>query len=497
MNDVKKLAGQTAIYGIPTIVGRFLNYFLVPLYTYSMATHNYGMVSELYAYISFLMIILTYGMETAFFRYSQTEKNNNVVYNTALLSLISSSMLFLIVAFSYLSSISAKLGYADHKEYIGLFLLILALDALRAIPYALIRNQQKAKRFAFIKSVDIFSNILFNLFFLLLCPWLMKTDMSTLVAWFFNPNDLVFYIFVSNVFSSGIAFLLLLPEFLQFQFNFDFKLWRKMLLYGIPVMIGGLAGMVNETFDRVALKHLVTVPDTILSPDEINSYKMSQLGIYGACYKLSIVITLFIQAFKFAAEPFFFSKMKKDDAKETYSNVMTIFVIFLCVIFLGVMAYIDLFKYFIGSDYRVGIKVVPILLIGNLCLGIYYNLSIWYKITDRTRYGAYIALFGAAITLILNYLLVPVLGYMGAAWTTCICYLSIMIVCYLFGQKFYPVDYKVKRLVIYIFGAIGLFVIMANLPFSSVGLKMLINTILLLLFIAGAYKFDVKQLIKR
>jgi len=209
------------------------------------------------------------------------------------------------------------------------------------------------------------------------------------------------------------------------------------------------------------------------------------------------VITLFIQAFKFAAEPFFFSKMKKDDAKETYSNVMTIFVIFLCVIFLGVMAYIDLFKYFIGSDYRVGIKVVPILLIGNLCLGIYYNLSIWYKITDRTRYGAYIALFGAAITLILNYLLVPVLGYMGAAWTTCICYLSIMIVCYLFGQKFYPVDYKVKRLVIYIFGAIGLFVIMANLPFSSVGLKMLINTILLLLFIAGAYKFDVKQLIKR
>ena len=495
MNDVKKLAGQTVVYGVPTIVGRFLNYFLVPLYTYSMATHNYGVVSELYAYISFLMVILTYGMETAFFRYSQTENDKSGVYNTAFLSLTTSTILFLIISFSFLSSISTKMGYGNHKEYIGLFLLILALDALRAIPYALIRNQQRAKRFAFIKSVDIFSNILFNLFFLLLCPWLMKTDLCGWIDWFFNPNDLVLYIFISNLFASGIAFLLLLPELLQFRFNFDFKLWRKMLLYGFPVMIGGLAGMVNETFDRIALKHLVSIPDTITLPDDVNLYKMSQLGIYGACYKLSIVITLFIQAFKFAAEPFFFSKMKKENAKETYSNIMTVFVIFLCVIFLGVMAYIDVFQYFVSSDYRVGLKVVPILLIGNLCLGVYYNLSIWYKITDRTKYGAYIALIGAAVTLVLNYLLVPVMGYMGAAWATCICYISIMIICYLFGQKFYPVNYKVTRLVAYIFGAIGLYAIMAILPFSSLTLKMAANTVLLLGFMAAAYRFDIKRLI--
>ena len=494
MSDVKKLAGQTAIYGIPTIIGRFLNYFLVPLYTYSMATHNYGIVSELYAYISFLMIVLTYGMETAFFRYSQTEAKPNLVYNTALLSLITSTALFLLISFSSLSPVSAMLGYANHKEYIGLFLLIMALDALRAIPYALLRNQQKAKRFAFIKTVDIFSNIFFNLFFLALCPWLMKTDFSETIKWFFDPNDLAFYIFISNVLASGIAFILLLPEFLQFRLQFDFKLWGKMLVYGFPVMIGGLAGMINETFDRIALKHLVSVPETITSPESIDAYKMSQLGIYGACYKLSIVITLFIQAFKFAAEPFFFSKMKKDDAKETYSNVMTVFVIFLCLIFLGVIAYMDIFKYFVGPKYRAGLEVVPILLIGNLCLGIYYNLSIWYKITDRTKYGAYIALIGAVITLILNYLLVPLYGYTGAAWTTCICYASIMVICYLFGQKFYPVDYKIKRLAAYLFGAIALYAIMAILPFSSAVLRMFANTILLFVFIAAAYKFDIKKL---
>jgi O-antigen/teichoic acid export membrane protein len=496
MSDIKKLAGQTAIYGAPTIIGRLLNYFLVPLYTYSMATHNYGVVSELYAYIAFLMVILTYGMETAFFRYVQTEQDKSRVYNTSLLSMFASTTLFLIISFSCLSSIAANMGYGDNREYIGLFLLILALDALRAIPYALIRDRQQAKRFAFIKSADIFSNIFFNLFFLLLCPWLMKTNLSGCVAWFFNPNDLVFYIFLANMFASGIAFLLLMPEFLQFRVNFDFKLWGKMLLYGFPVMIGGLAGMINETFDRIALKHLITVPDTIVAAAEINAYKMSQLGIYGACYKLSILITLFIQAFKFAAEPFFFSKMNNKDAKETYANVMTVFVISLCVIFLGVMAYIDVFKYFIGSDYRVGIKVVPILLAGNLCLGIYYNLSIWYKITDRTKYGAYIALIGAAVTLVLNYLLVPVYGYMGAAWTTCICYLTIMIVCYLFGQKFYPVDYKVARLAAYILGAIGLYGVMAILPFSSVVLKMGINTSLLFVFIAVACKLDIKDLIR-
>jgi O-antigen/teichoic acid export membrane protein len=497
MSDIKTLAGQTAIYGVPTIIGRFLNYLLVPLYTYNIATQNYGVVSELYAYIAFLMIILTYGMETAFFRFTQTEKDKTVVYNTSMLSLFISTSLFLIITFLLINPISSALEYSNNKNYIYLFLLILALDALRAIPYALLRYEQKAARFALIKSIDIFSNILFNLFFILLCPILYKENNSLITPWF-NPNDLVLYIFLSNFLASLIAVILLLPEYIRFRFRFNFKLLKKMLAYGLPVMVGGLAGMINETFDRIALKHLVSIPKELsLDAKTINDYKMSQIGIYGACYKLSIIITLFIQAFKFAAEPFFFSKMKQKDAKESYSNVMTIFIIFLCIIFLGVMGYIDIFKYFIGKDYREGLKVVPILLGANLFLGIYYNLSIWYKVTDKTIYGAYIAIFGALITLILNYLLVPTMGYMGAALTTLVCYFAIAALCYLLGQKYYPINYNLKHIFIYIFSTLLLYLLMTILPIESTTIKLLVNTILIIIFVFIAYKLDIKQQIRK
>lgn len=497
MSDIKRLASQTAVYGIPTIVGRFLNYFLVPLYTYNIATQDYGVVSELYAYVAFLMIILTYGMETAFFRFSQ-DYDKSKVYNTALFSLMVSTTLFLLITFLSLSPICSAMQYSNHKTYIALFLIILALDALRAIPYALLRRENMAKRFAFIKTVDIFSNILFNLFFIALCPILYDKGFYIITSWF-NPNDLVLYIFISNCLASFISFILLIPQFSQFRFNIDFKVLKRMLVYGFPVMIGGLAGMVNETFDRIALKHLVTIPDNITDTAKMAEYKMSQIGIYGACYKLSIVISLFIQAFKFAAEPFFFSKMKQQDAKKSYSEVMTAFVIFLCFIFLVVMGYIDLFQYFMGKDYRIGIMVVPILLMANIFLGIYYNLSIWYKVSDKTKYGAYIALIGAAITLIGNYFLVPILGYKGAAWTTLICYFVISLLCYLIGQKFYPVAYKVKRIVFYILFSIGLYSVMYYLQdnIQNIMLRLAINTALIIVYLILCYILDFKKIIKQ
>lgn len=497
MSDIKRLASQTAVYGIPTIVGRFLNYFLVPLYTYNIATQDYGVVSELYAYVAFLMIILTYGMETAFFRFSQDYDKSNV-YNTALFSLMVSTTLFLLITFLSLSPICSAMQYSNHKTYIALFLIILALDALRAIPYALLRRENMAKRFAFIKTVDIFSNILFNLFFIALCPILYDKGFYIITSWF-NPNDLVLYIFISNCLASFISFILLIPQFSQFRFNIDFKVLKRMLVYGFPVMIGGLAGMVNETFDRIALKHLVTIPDNITDTAKIAEYKMSQIGIYGACYKLSIVISLFIQAFKFAAEPFFFSKMKQQDAKKSYSEVMTAFVIFLCFIFLVVMGYIDLFQYFMGKDYRIGIMVVPILLMANIFLGIYYNLSIWYKVSDKTKYGAYIALIGAAITLIGNYFLVPILGYKGAAWTTLICYFVISLLCYLIGQKFYPVAYKVKRIAFYILFSLGLYSVMYYLQdnIQNIMLRLAINTALIIVYLILCYILDFKKIIKQ
>ncbi len=489
MSDIKKLAGQTAVYGIPTIVGRFLNYFLVPLYTYNIAASQYGMVSELYAYVAFLMIILTYGMETAFFRYSQ-EYDRNKVYNTAMLSLLSSTALFLLITFLCLRPITSALEYQNHPSYIVLFLLILAVDALKAIPYALLRLENKPKRFALVKSTDIFANIIFNLFFIAFCP-------TQSFTWF-DKNDLVFYIFLSNLLACLIAMLMLLPEYKRFRFDVDFSLLRKMLSYGFPVMIGGLAGMVNETFDRIALKHLVNTPQDIANnPSQIASWKMAQIGIYGACYKLSIVISLFIQAFKFAAEPFFFSKMKKKDAKQSYSSVMTAFVMFLSLIFLVVMGYIDIFKYFIGTEYRVGLTVVPILLMANIFLGIYYNLSIWYKVTDKTRWGAIISIIGALVTIIGNYLLVPYMSYMGAALTTLICYVSIAVICYAVGQKHYPVRYDVKRCLFYIVLAVCLYFVSAFVRDLNLGLPLtlLASTILIVIYILVALR-DIKKLLR-
>ncbi|MBR1775021.1 MAG: oligosaccharide flippase family protein [Bacteroidales bacterium] len=497
MSDIKKLAGQTAVYGVPTIVGRFLNYFLVPLYTYNIAASEYGMVSELYAYVAFLMIILTYGMETAFFRYSQ-EYDKNKVFNTAMLSLLCSTAMFLLVTFICLKPITNALEYQGHPSYIVLFLLILAVDALKAIPYALLRRENKPKRFALIKTMDIFSNILFNLFFIALCPYLYKNTDIAVIKSFFNPNDLVFYIFLSNLLACVIAMVMLIPEYRKFRWNFNFSLLKKMLTYGFPVMIGGLAGMVNETFDRIALKHLVRTPQDITDTSQIASWKMAQIGIYGACYKLSIVISLFIQAFKFAAEPFFFSKMKKADAKQSYSSVMTAFVMFLSLIFLVVMGYIDLFQYFMGSEYRIGLEVVPILLMANIFLGIYYNLSIWYKVTDKTKWGAIIAIIGAVITLAGNYVLVPLMYYMGAAITTLICYVSIAVICYFVGQRHYPVAYNVKKCLFYIFFALALYFVTLLARNAELGtvFNLIISTILILIYLAVAFKLDIKRMIR-
>ena len=475
MSDIKKLAGQTAIYGLPTILGRFLNYLLVPVYTYSLTADKYGVVSELYAYISFLMIILTYGMETAYFRFCQKQDDKSVVFNTSLFSLFCTTSLFVLLTFFNIESISSAMQYENEQNYIKWFLIIVALDAFRAIPYAKLRQENKAARFALIKSIDIFSNIGFNLFFFFIL----------------KPANLVECIFISNFLASAISVVMLLPEYSKFRFKISFSLLKQMLIYGLPVMIGGLAGMVNETFDRIALKKLLTCPENTA---DCNTYAMQQIGIYGACYKISIVMSLFIQAFKFAAEPFFFSKMKSQDAKQTYSSVMIVFTIFLLTIFLGVIAYMDLFQYFVSEEYRVGLNVVPILLLANFCLGIYYNLSIWYKVSDKTIYGAYISGIGAAITLVLNFILVPRLGYMGAAYTTLICYASIMIICWAIGQKFYPVKYPIKRFLLYVILALGLYFVMnvfQNL--DNTALRLSINTICVLTFLVVAFFLDIKK----
>jgi len=487
LGKLKQLAGQTAIYGLSSIVGRLLNYLLVPLYTNIFTPGQYGVVTELYAYLSFLIIVLTYGMETGFFRFCESGKNDTRVYSTSLISLFVSSSFFILLSVIFAKPVATALDYGNHSEYIIWLGLIIGFDAMSAIPFAWLRQQGKAFRFASVKLINIAVNICLNLFFLILCPYLILHGYK-IPVWLYNPAVGVGYVFVANMIASAVTLILLIPD-MRVAWVFDNGLWKKLLIYSLPLLIAGLAGMVNETFDRAMLKQLL--PDA--------STAMEQLGIYGANYKVAILMTIFIQTFRFAAEPFFFSQAKEKNAKELYAEVMKYFVIFGLFIFLGVMLYLDIVKYFIGPEFRSGLKIVPILLLANLFLGIFFNLSIWYKLTNKTHWGAYLALFGAAITIILNFWLIPIIGYMGSAWATLICYFAMMVVSYLIGNIFYKINYPLLRIGIYFAVASGIYIISQVHQISSMSLSLFVNTILFLLFVAFVYYMEplLKQKFKR
>ncbi len=438
MSQLKKLASQTAVYGLSTILGRLLNYLLVPLHTRVFGTADYGVVSEWYAYSSFFIVTLTYGMETAFFRFSQDAEKKDKVFPTAFSSISVTSLIFMLCMGAFAQPIANAIRYPDHPEYIIYFALILGLDAIASIPFALLRGQNRPAKFAVIKNVNIISNILLNLYFLMLCPYMLRESNISLP--FYRENVGVGYVFISNLAASIITLPLLYKEIMCIKKGFDAALWRKMAAYGLPLLVVGLGGMVNETLDRAIMKYLLPAGKGTLS----------QVGIYGANYKLSILMSLFIQAFRFAAEPFFFSHAKTSDKKAIYARVMDYFVIVCLGIFLLVTLYIDAFKYFIGEPFYEGLKVVPVLLLANLCLGIYYNLSIWYKLSDQTNKGAMISLMGAGITIGLNIWWIPLFGYTGSAWATFICYFSMMLVCYFMGMKYYPIPYHVKRVLCFV-----------------------------------------------
>ncbi|MCK9339328.1 MAG: oligosaccharide flippase family protein [Bacteroidales bacterium] len=473
MPSIKKLVGQTAVYGFSTILGRLLNYLLVPLHTYLFQPAQYGIVGELYAWVSLFVVILTYGMETAFFRFSQIDEYKNKCYSTAIVSLFTTSVIFSVLCSCFAQPIAGWMQYGNHPEYITWIAIIISIDALTSIFFASLRLQMKAVKFAVVKITNILVNILLNLFFLLLCPYLLKNGIATeFLNTIYDPEIGVGYIFIANLAASIVTLVMLAPDIFKIRVTFSWSLWRKMFAYAFPLLILGLAGIVNETMDRVLLKNL--------SPAEI---AQSQVGIYSACYKISIMMTIFIQAFKYAAEPFFFSKSKDADAKATYAVVMKYFVLCCAVMFLGIMLYIDIVKYFVGPEYHQGLVVVPILLLANLFLGIFYNLSIWYKLTGQTRFGAYIALIGAAITLGLNYLLIPVIGYLGSAWATFACYFCMMVLSYILGQKYYHVNYQIGKILFSIAAAVAIYYGSTFLPIENFSLKMVVNTCLLIGYI--------------
>ena len=442
-NILKKLASQTAIYGLSSIIGRLLNYLLVPLYTRVFAASEYGVVTELYSYVGFLLIIFTYGTETAFFRFIKDAEQPSKVYSTIMVSLLGTSAFFVGLFLLFAVPISELIQYENHVEYIIWFALILGFDALSSIPFAHLRYKEKAWQFAAIKLTNIGLSIGLILFFLKGCPLLAPH--SSFIQRFYNPEIGVGYIFISNLIASAVTLFLLLPELIKIKWQFDFELWKKMILYALPLVVAGFAGTINEMLDRVILKYLL--------PYDLET-NMSHLGIYGACYKLSILMTLFTQAYRFAAEPFFFAQSKQGNAKEVYAFAMKFFVVAGSFIFVGIMLFLDIVKYFIDVSYHEGLVIVPILLLANLCLGMYYNLSIWYKLTNKTIIGAYMGILGAVITLILNFLLIPHIGYLGSAWATLVCYATMVLVSYLLSRRYFPIPYAVKNILSYLFIAI-------------------------------------------
>ena len=437
-NPVKKLAGDTAIYGLGTMVPRFLNYLLVPLYTiYVFTKAEYGQVTLLYSYVAILLVLLTFGMETAFFRYANKSKDPKKVFNTATSSILIVSLLFILLIFGFSSKIAELIQYPSNIEYVQIIALIIAIDAITAIPFAYLRYQNKALKFSSIRIISVAITISLNLIFLLLIPWYFGDEYSNLPL--YRSTNLVTFVFVANLIGSFSTLVMLSKEFREFRFKIDSILMVKMLKYGLPILIISLSFMITEVADKILLKYLLPNQDTA----------DAQLGIYAACYKLAIIMMLFIQMFRYAAEPFFFAEAKKKDAKKTYSKVMTLFISFTWVIFLLVSMNINLFKYFIGEAFWPGLAIVPVILSAKLFLGVFYNLSVWYKLTNKTLYGAVIAVIGGTTTIILNIILIPEYGYMGSAWANFISYFIIMIISFIWGRSYYKVSYELKKIFLY------------------------------------------------
>ncbi len=489
MNPLKRLASQTAIYGVSSVLGRFLNYLLVPLFTYTFAPAEYGVVAEFYAYMGFFAVLMAFGMETGYFRFrAGGERPAAVVYATVLRFVILANAGFVLVAVALQQPVADLLRHAAHPEYIWWTAAILAMDSVGAIAFARLRAENRAVRFAGIKLIEIGANIGLNLFFIVFCRQAYEADPGSLLGGLWNPTIGIGYVFLANLAASGLKLVLLAPQLGDGLRGYDGALFRRMLRYSLPMVVIGMAGIVNEMLDRAALKYLLPFDDAT---------NMAQLGIYSACYKLSILMTLFIQAFRYAGEPFFFAYAKAEDARRTYALVLNGFVIFCVFIFLLVLLYLDLFQYFVGSAYREGLSVVPILLLANLLLGIYVNLSIWYKLTDRTLLGAGVSLVGAGVTVVALLVLVPDYGYTGAAWAHLLCYGTMVVLSYLLGRRFYPVPYDLVRVAGYI--ALGLGLYGASLWLTGLldWHPLLINTLLLLIYLALVAAVDGRALLRR
>jgi O-antigen/teichoic acid export membrane protein len=491
MSAIKGLFKDTAIYGISSIVGRFLNWCLVPLYTYVLSSSaDYGIVTNLYAWTALMMVILTYGMETGMFRFMSDEKEDaNTVYKTALTSLFTTSLVFVVLCTVFIQPIAQALGYEHYPEFVGMMVLITAMDAFDCIPFAYLRYKKQPIRFAIIKFVMIFANIGMNLFFLLLCPYLWR-EAPSLIDWFYRPDYQVGYIFVANLISTLIVTLVLLPYVFQGKYAFKWTLLKRMMYYSLPLLMLGVVGIMNQTIDKILFPYLY----------ESKEVAVGQLGIYGACFKVAMVMMMFTQAFRYAYEPFVFAKHKDRESVAAYADAMKYYIIFSYMILLGMIFYLDLLKFIIAPSYWEGLKVVPVVLWTYIFQGVYFNLSFWYKLTDKTQWGAYFSILGVVITFALQAIFVPRIGYMASAASSTVCYLVIMLLSYFVGRKHLEIPYDLRRIGIYTLLVVavlaGYYALAYFLPINE-WMKMGIGTILLIIYCVFFYHLDGRTLIKK
>ena len=467
MANMKALAKDTAIYGLSSIVGRFLNYLLVPLYTHVISAENggYGIVTNLYAYVALLLVFLTFGMETTFFRFAnKDDENADTVFSTSMAIIAVLAGLFLASIFGFITPISNMLGYAEHPEYILIMAVIVALDALQAIPFSYLRYQKKAIKFASLKLLFIALNIGLNLTYFV---WLGKSD--------------VLYIFALNLVCTGFITLFFIPELTRIRWKVDLTLLRRMLSYSWPILILGIAGILNQTADKM------TFP--LIYPDKAQG--VVELGIYGACVKVAMIMAMITQAFRYAYEPFVFAQSKDKDKNETYAIGMKYFLIFTLLAFLCVVAYLPLLKYMVGSDYWAGLRVIPIVMAAEIMMGIYFNLSFWYKLIDKTIYGAWFSLAGCIVLFAVNIIFIPRYSYMACAWGGFAGYGTAMLLSYIVGQGKNPINYPLKSMAAYVAITCLFFGIMQLLPEQWPALvRMGINTVLIIAFVGHIIYHD-------
>lgn len=466
MANLKSLAKDTAIYGMSSIIGRFLNYLLVPLYTarISAASGGYGVITNMYAYTALLLVILTYGMETTFFRYAnKTDEDPKKVYSTVLIMVATTSLVFVALVFAFLQPLSNFMGYANHPSYVWVMFVTVAIDAFQCIPFAYLRYKKRPIKFAALKLLFIVLNITMNL-----------------VYYLFMKGTEVGYAFYINLVCTGSITFCFWKELKGFAGGFDKALMKRMLVYSWPILVLGIAGILNQTADKILFPYVYKGVDA-----------HAQLGIYGAASKVAMIMAMITQAFRYAYEPFVFGKAKDKDNRSTYASAMKYFVVFTLLAFLCVVGYMDVLRHIIGHDYWPGLKVVPIVMAAEIMMGVYFNLSFWYKLIDKTIWGAYFSGVGCAVLIAINVIFVPRFGYMACAWAGFAGYGTAMVLSYVVGQKKYPINYPVKSILLYVLLGAILFVAMtfANRCLGT-AMALSVNTLLIAVYVAYLVKRD-------